>query len=102
MVRHYSCVLTLPYIESVDQLMVIIVELFIDVANKNIPPPFYSDHPYGPDELQVYHYVCMSVCLLVYISVCMFVSIFVCMCAGTTCVYNVCASAHVLCVCVHV
>jgi len=40
-------------IESLDELMMIIVQLFSSVVNKNVPPPLYSDHPYGPDELQV-------------------------------------------------
>lgn len=43
----------IPYIESVDELMVIVMELFTSVVNRNISSPFYPDHPYGPDELQV-------------------------------------------------
>ena len=58
--------------------MAIITELFTSVANKKVSPPFYPDHPYGPDELQVSIIVCLSVCLS--LSIC--VSLCVCLCVS--------------------
>lgn len=70
----------IPYIESVDELMVVIAELFSSVVNKNVSAPHYPDHPYGPDELQVSS-LCMSMCVL-----------FVCyLCVLFVCVFCVCA-----------
>ena len=74
--------------------MVIVIELFIGVVNKNIPPPFYSDHPYGPDELQVTHF-CMSICVCMH--TCMHASVstcdlcmYKCMRLVYTCVVSAC------------
>ena len=69
--------------------MVIVIELFIGVVNKNIPPPFYSDHPYGPDELQV-TYLCMSICVCMHASA---TACDLCMCKCMRLVYACVVSA---------
>ena len=61
------------FIESVDELMVIIAELFSSVVNKNISSPLYLDHPYGPDELQVSS-LCCVMCVVCVVCLCLHVS----------------------------
>ena len=86
---HNSCYGYNSFIESVDELMVIIAELFSSVVNKNISSPLYLDHPYGPDELQVSS-LCCVVCVSVCLSVCLCLSICLRVSASVySCVYCV-------------
>lgn len=43
--------------ESLDDLEKMILSLFSDVANKNVKRPEWTDHPFGPEQLQVRGYV---------------------------------------------
>jgi len=48
--HHFSLISSL---ESLDDLATVVLELFSGVVNKTVPPPYYPDHPYGKDQLQV-------------------------------------------------
>lgn len=39
--------------ESLDQLEKLVVELFSDVKNKNVVAPKWTEHPFGPEQLQM-------------------------------------------------
>ena len=39
--------------ESLDELERLVVELFKDVANKNVPAPEWNEHPFGAEQLRV-------------------------------------------------
>ena len=65
--------------------MVTIVELFSSVINKNVSPPLYPDHPYGPDELQVSP---LCACVRACIRVCVW-CLYLCLCMSY-CVYVYC------------
>lgn len=40
-------------IESLDDLEELTIKLFSEVENKNVTAPIWTDHPFGPDQLQV-------------------------------------------------
>ena len=43
--------------ESLDELSEMVVELFSEICNKNIPVPIVNELPFSADELQVWMYV---------------------------------------------
>lgn len=43
----------LPFAEDLDVLQEIAVGLFAGVQNKDVEAPVWTEHPYGPDQLQV-------------------------------------------------
>jgi len=45
-------------LESLDELATVVLELFNGVVNKTVQPPFYPDHPYGKEQLQVCNNYC--------------------------------------------
>jgi len=43
--------------ESLDELERMAVELFSDVKNKNVMAPTWTEHPFGPEQLQMKGYI---------------------------------------------
>jgi insulysin len=38
--------------ETLDELQTIVEEMFVDVENRDVEAPYWSENPYGPNELQ--------------------------------------------------
>ena len=59
----YACMSCHPWcwcvVESLDELSDMVVELFSQICNKDIPVPIVTEMPFSADELQVC--VCMYV-----------------------------------------
>lgn len=43
--------------ESLDELETMAVTLFSDVKNKNVTAPVWTEHPFGPEQLQMKGYI---------------------------------------------
>lgn len=53
----YSLTVSNNYIESLDELEKLCVDLFSQVENKNVASPEWKEHPFGPEQLQIKGYV---------------------------------------------
>ena len=56
-VSHLSIYFPFCFVESLDDLEKLCVDLFNGVENKNVEAPDWPEHPFGPEQLQVKGYV---------------------------------------------